>query len=486
MKNFVISAASMNKNYTSVPFYQTRPLPDLNPFEIYCRLATPGAHSFLLESGKGTPDIARYSFIGTDPYLSFKCKGSTIEFAEPSGTRVLHGDPLSELRNIFSRIGYQNRNSLPPFFGGAVGYFSYDFVHNFENLPRIAADDLQLPDIHLIFVDFVVAIDHIEQQMYVIFAPPKDRCATESPDTLCSEWNEKLSDLDARLKTPPSSTKDIAGISSTLTSVFSKETYMHRVRKCQEYIAAGDIYQANLSQRFVVDLDGCEPRSLYQRLREVNPSPFGAFIEFDDVTIVSVSPERLVRLHNRVADTRPLAGTKQRGKTVDDDSRLTDELLTDPKERAEHVMLVDLERNDLGRVCRYGSVQTKEFMAVEQCSHVTHIASTVQGQLSESRDAFDLIQAMFPGGTITGVPKIRCMEILDELEPITRGPYTGSLGYLSLSGDFDLNILIRSIIVKGTHGYIQVGAGIVADSIPEREYEETLLKAEALFAAIRN
>tara|TARA_B100000315_G_scaffold260191_2_gene319889 strand:+ start:6312 stop:7742 length:1431 start_codon:yes stop_codon:yes gene_type:complete len=476
----------MNKNYPPPPFYQIFPLPDLNPFEIYCRLATPGKNSFLLESGKGAPDIARYSFIGTDPYLSFKSKDGIIEIVGSSGTHVAHGNPFSELRNVFSRIGYQSTKSLPPFFGGAVGYFSYDCVHTIEDLPRIATDDLQLPDIHLVFVDLVVAIDHIEKQMYVIFAPPKDLYETKSPDTLCEEWNEKLADFDMRLNTSPPPIKDVAGISSTLTSICSKKTYMQRVRKCQEYIAAGDIYQANLSQRFVADLAGREPRFLYQRLREVNPSPFGAFIEFDDVTIASVSPERLVRLHNRVAETRPLAGTKQRGKTVDDDSRLTDELLTDPKERAEHVMLVDLERNDLGRVCRYGSVQTKEFMTVEQCSHVTHIASTVQGQLAESRDAFDLIQAMFPGGTITGAPKIRCMEILDELEPVARGPYTGSLGYLSLSGDFDLNIIIRSVIVKGTHGYIQVGAGIVADSIPEREYEETLLKAEALFTVMRN
>ncbi len=467
------------------PLYQTRPLPNLNPFEIYCRLATPGVDSFLLESGKGAPDIARYSFIGTDPYLSFKCKGSTIEITGPSGTQVSHGNPLSELRSIFSRIGYPNLKSLPPFFGGAVGYFSYDFVHHFENLPRSAADDLQLPDMHLIFVDSVVAIDHVEQQMHVIFAPPKDRCATESSDTLCAEWNGKLADIDTRLNTPPPPMKDIPETPPTLTSTLSKETYMQRVRKCQEYIAAGDIYQANLSQRFVADLAGYEPRTLYQRLREVDPSPFGAFIEFDEVTIASVSPERLVRLHNGVAETRPLAGTRQRGKTTEDDARLTDELLTDPKERAEHVMLVDLERNDLGRVCTYGSVQTNEFMAVEQCSHVNHIVSTVQGRLAESRDAFDLIQAMFPGGTITGAPKIRCMEILDELEPTTRGPYTGSLGYLSLSGDLDLNILIRSVIVKGTRGYIQVGAGIVADSIPEREYEETLLKAEAMFTAMR-
>ncbi|HIA14572.1 MAG TPA: anthranilate synthase component I family protein [Nitrospirales bacterium] len=474
----------MNKG-SLFPLHHTRPLPGLNPFEIYRRLATPGAESFLLESGKGTPDIARYSFIGTDPYLSFTCKGSTIEIAGPSGTHVSHGDPWLELRSIFSRIGYPNRTPLPPFFGGAVGYFSYDFVHHFEDLPRVAADDLQLPDMHLIFVDSVVAIDHVEQQLHLIFAPPKDRCTMESYDSLCAEWNGKLADLDNRLNTPPPPMKDVPETPPTLTSTLSKETYMQRVRQCQEYIAAGDIYQANLSQRFVADLAGYEPQTLYQRLREVNPSPFGAFIEFDEVTIASVSPERLVRLQDRVAETRPLAGTRQRGKTTDDDSRLTDELLADPKEQAEHVMLVDLERNDIGRVCRYGTVQTNEFMAVEQCSHVNHIVSTVQGELAESRDAFDLIQAMFPGGTITGAPKIRCMEILDELEPTTRGPYTGSLGYLSLSGDLDLNILIRSVIVKGTSGYIQVGAGIVADSIPEREYEETLLKAEALFAAMR-
>ncbi len=486
MQNFAISAALMNSPSTLLPFHHTRPLPDLNPFDIYRRLVTPSAQSFLLESGKGTPDIARYSFIGTDPYLSFTCKGSTIEIAHPSGTRVLHGDPWSELRSIFSRIGYPNRTSLPPFFGGAVGYFSYDFVHQFEDLPRVAADDLQLPDMHLIFVDTVIAIDHVAQQLHLIFAPPNDRCVTESPDTLQAEWDEKLINFVTRLNTPSPPLNDIPEAPPTFTSTLSKEAYMQRVRQCQKYIAAGDIYQANLSQRFVADLAKYDPQTLYHRLRNVNPSPFGAFIEFDEVTIASVSPERLVRLHSRVAETRPLAGTRPRGATTDDDVRLTDELLANPKERAEHVMLVDLERNDLGRVCRYGSVQTNDFMSIEQCSHVNHIVSTVRGELAMQHDSFDLIQAMFPGGTITGAPKIRCMEILDELEPTTRGPYTGSLGYLSLSGDLDLNILIRSVIIKGNRGYIQVGAGIVADSVPEREYQETLLKAEALFASTRN
>ena len=472
-----------NKPY--FPLYHTLPLPALSPFELYCRLATPGAHSFLLESGKGSSEIARYSFIGTDPYLSFQCKGTTIEITEPSGTRVLRGNPLSELRCIFARIGYPNLKSLPPFFGGAVGYFSYDFVHNFEDLPQIATDDLNLPDLHLIFVDFVVAIDHTEQKLHIMFAPPKDRCAIEPFNAFWKQWNEKLADIDTRLNTPRPLAKTTLLSQPTFTSTTSKEHYIQRVKQCQEYIASGDIYQINLSHRFVADLTEYDPRMLYQQLREVNPSPFSAFIEFDEVTIASVSPERLVRLHNGIVETRPLAGTKRRGETTDHDSLMTTELLTDPKERAEHIMLVDLERNDLGRVCRYGTVQTKEFMAIEQCSHVNHIVSTVQGQLAQSHDIFDLIQAMFPGGTITGAPKIRCMELLDELELTTRGPYTGSLGYLSLSGNMDLNILIRSIIIKDTRGYIQVGAGIVADSVPEREYEETLLKAEALFTAMR-
>ncbi len=486
MKNSAISGALMNNSDTPVPFSHTRSLPNLNPFEIYCRLATPGAQSFLLESGKGTPDTARYSFIGTDPYLSFESKGSTITITGPSETHISQGDPWSKLRSIFSSIAYPSQASLPPFFGGAAGYFSYDFVHHFEDIPRIATDDLQLPDIHLVFVDTVVAIDHLEEELHLIFAPPKDRYTTESPEALHAEWSQKLTDLDTRLLQPPPRLKAAPASPPTLDSTLSKDAYMHRVRTCQEYIAAGDIYQANLSQRFVADLAEYEPRTLYQRLRDVNPSPFGALIEFHEVTIASVSPERLVRLRNGVADTRPLAGTQRRGETSNDDLRLTDELLADPKEQAEHVMLVDLERNDLGRVCRYGSVQTDDFMAVEQCSHVTHIVSTVRGTLDNSLNAFDLIQAMFPGGTITGVPKIRCMEILDELEPTTRGPYTGSLGYLSLSGDMELNIIIRSMVVKDGRGYIQVGAGIVADSVPEREYQETLLKAEALFTAIRN
>ncbi len=476
----------MNSSHQSpFPLYQTLPLPELSPFEIYRRLVIPGTNSFLLESGKGDSEIGRYSFIGTNPYLTFKCKDSTIEIIEPSGTRVLHGDPLTELRKIFSRVGYPNAKSLPPFFGGAAGYFSYDFVRSLENLPRASADSLQVPDAHLIFVDLIIAIDHLKKQLHVIFAPPKDLTTSKPLSLLYSNWNQKLADIKIRLQTTAPPLKALPTTQPRFTSTHSKNEYIRQVEKCQEYITSGDIYQANLSQQFIADLNNYDSHALYQRLREINPAPFAAFIEFDDITIASVSPERLVRLQNRIAETRPLAGTRQRGKTHIADQQLNKELLTNAKERAEHVMLVDLERNDLGRVCSYGTVQTSEFMSIEQCSHVKHIVSTIQGQLSPSRDAFDLLQAMFPGGTITGAPKIRCMEILDELESTTRGAYTGSVGYLSLAGDLDLNILIRSLIIKDNRGYIRVGAGIVADSIPEREYEETLLKAEALFAAIR-
>jgi len=266
---------------------------------------------------------------------------------------------------------------------------------------------------------------------------------------------------------------------------------MERVTRCQEYIAAGDIYQANLSHRFAVGLGGHsagtgdEASSLYARLRQVNPAPFSALLEFDEVSVVSSSPERLVRLNGRLAETRPIAGTRPRGSTLTEDRHLAEDLLTNNKERAEHLMLVDLERNDLGRVCKYGSVRADEFMIVERYSHVSHLVSNIRGQLRDELDGFDLIRAMFPGGTITGVPKIRCMEIIESLEPIRRGLYTGSLGYIGWSGDVDMNIIIRTLVLKENRGYLQVGAGIVADSDPAREYDETLYKAGALIEALK-
>jgi para-aminobenzoate synthetase component 1 len=257
------------------------------------------------------------------------------------------------------------------------------------------------------------------------------------------------------------------------------------VRRCKEYIAAGDIYQANLSQRFSADLGGADPLRLYKILRSVNPSPFAAYLDFGDLQLVSSSPERLIRLHEGIADTRPIAGTRRRGDDHAETRDLSVELLTNEKERAEHIMLLDLERNDLGKVCKYGTVAVDELMVIENYSHVIHIVSNVMGELAAGRDAFDLVRAVFPGGTITGVPKVRCMEIIDELEPVARGPYTGSIGYFSNTGDMDLNIIIRTFVVSSGIAHIQVGAGIVADSDPVREYFETLQKAEALIKAFK-
>ncbi|HEX9021043.1 MAG TPA: anthranilate synthase component I family protein, partial [Nitrospirota bacterium] len=263
-----------------------------------------------------------------------------------------------------------------------------------------------------------------------------------------------------------------------------KDRFESMVRRCKEYIAAGDIYQANLSHRLSAKIGEADTLRLYKALREVNPSPFAAYLDMGDLALVSSSPERLIRLQDGVADTRPIAGTRRRGKDFDETKALSVELLTNEKERAEHIMLLDLERNDLGKVCDYGTVAVDEMMAVEDYSHVIHIVSNVQGKLAAGRDAFDLVRAVFPGGTITGVPKVRCMEIIDELEPVARGPYTGSIGYISNAGDLDLNIIIRTFVVKDGAAYAQVGAGIVADSDPEREYFETLQKAEALKKAL--
>ena len=286
--------------------------------------------------------------------------------------------------------------------------------------------------------------------------------------------------------------RDLPGGGFAISPDQPRADYIERVRRCKEYIRAGDIYQANLSHRFTIDLGdaaraGTGPLgpALFGRFREVNPSPFSGLLVFDDLCLVSSSPERLVRLQGRRVDTRPIAGTRPRGQTVAEDRQLAEDLLTNAKERAEHLMLVDLERNDLGRVCRYGTVRSDEFMVLERYSHVSHIVSNITGELRDGADGLDLIRAVFPGGTITGVPKIRCMEIIEELEPVRRGPYTGSLGYVSWSGDLDLNILIRTLVLTGGRGYLQVGAGIVADSDPGREYEETLYKAEALLAALR-
>jgi para-aminobenzoate synthetase component 1 len=467
------------------------PTPVEDPYELYRRLYVTGHPSFLLESGKGTAAVARYSFMGCGPYAVLSGKDQTYEMRARGQTTVHHGNPWNALRVRLRTARVPNPGELPPFFGGAIVFFSYDLARQFERLPRLALDDLDFPDLECLFVDQVAALDHHTQMLHLMFTPPLERFQQESRDKLYREGCDRLAEWEARLTVSSDSEERSHPIAPfTIRPGQSQDCYMDRVRQCQAFIRAGDIYQANLSHRFAMEWiqSGFSSRrlagDLYQRLRAVNPSPFSALLTMDRFSLVGCSPERLIRLTGRRADTRPIAGTRPRGMNAADDRRLTEELLTNTKERAEHLMLVDLERNDLGRVCRYGSVQTNELMTIERYSHVSHIVSNVSGELRDGVDGLDLIEAVFPGGTITGVPKIRCMEIIEQLEPVRRGPYTGSLGYISSNGDMDLNIIIRTLVMTDTAGYLQVGAGIVADSEPLREYEETLFKAEAVMTAL--
>jgi aminodeoxychorismate synthase component I len=457
-----------------------------HPLDLYEKIASPSQPSFLLESGKGQPTAQSYSFFGSGPVAVVSIPGRSLE---RSGE-----DPLTPLRRAIGAPGIEQPPDGPPFFGGAVGYFSYDFARRLEPLPQLAADDLKVPDMQFALYDLVTAVDHRTNRVQITFCPSMERFLGEPREKLYREGRDRLAEWEARLKAPAPRQEHSMMEPLSFAPEESKEAYLDRVRRAQAYIAAGDIYQANLSHRFAVDLP---PRhrsarerlpyehALYRQLRTVNPSPFSGLLRFGDLSLISSSPERLVRLRGRRAETRPIAGTRPRGSDAEDDQRLVGELLASPKERAEHVMLVDLERNDLGRVCDFGTVLVDEFMTVEQYSHVSHIVSNVSGVLREDATPFDLIRATFPGGTITGVPKIRCMEIIEELEPVRRGPYTGSFGYIGWNGDLDLNIVIRTLVLAGAKAYLQVGAGIVADSDPAKEYEETLHKAQAFFSSFQ-
>ncbi len=473
------------------PLILTRPAPSASPLELYAKIASARCPSFLFESGNGDGTMGRYSYFGVDPYHTLYGKGETCVCRSIQGRL----DPgISSFQYLTHLLGHQRivrPPGAPPFFGGAVDYLSYDLARRFERLPSLALDDLACPELEFACFDLVGAVDHELNRLVLMFCPPLDRFLGEPREKLFREGRDRLVEFEARLTGPEVVDTHGSHLGRlTFTPEQEQAIYSRNVRRCQEYIAAGDIYQANLSHRFNVTSSAFSSLgdlqtdlSAYRRLRALNPSPFSGILRFDTIRLISSSPERLIRLEGRRADTRPIAGTRPRGTNAADDQRLINELRVNEKECAEHVMLVDLERNDLGRVCRFGSVQVDELMTLEQYSHVTHLVSHVAGTLKDHATGFDLLKAMFPGGTITGVPKIRCMEIIEELEPVRRGPYTGSMGYLSWSGDLDFNILIRTLVMKDGRGYLQVGAGIVADSDPAREYEETIHKAQAFFSA---
>ncbi|MCK4401514.1 aminodeoxychorismate synthase component I [bacterium] len=439
---------------------------DFSPIQVYEIFRT-SAYSFILDSGTYEYGLGEYAFIGGDPFLLVMSKGSDVKVTYRNSSDVLkNADVLEVIRRILS--GYQIENNIfpVPFCGGCVGYFSYDL------------------DCCLAFYDLVIAYSYSQNKFYVVSTgfPEKGLKGEKRAE-------ERLKLVLGRLRALKGKKFNNSIVSPSIIngrdilSNFTKASYLNTVDRIKEYIVAGDIYQVNLSQRFTCDLciDSFE---LYKSLTKINPAPFAGFLNFGEESIISASPERFLYLKDGVVRTRPMKGTRPRGKTKKEDERLKNDLLKSEKDKAELMMIVDLERNDIGRVCEYGSIYLESRRDIEKYSTVFQTTSTVRGRLSKEKDRIDLLKACFPGGSITGAPKIRAMEIIEELEPTRRGIYTGSLGYLSFSGEMDLNILIRTLVAKKNEVRFQVGGGIVADSDPESEYQETLDKAKALFSAL--
>ncbi len=460
--------AFVAQGYNQVPVARKRPLGTLRPVDLL--RALPQGDRFLLESTRVSAE-GRYSFLGARPFLRFTAKAGQCFIDEVSQPEA----PLDVLRSLLRRWRGVRPQGMPLFCGGAVGFFGYEAAHCFETLPRHPRDDLRLPDMALSFIDTFMAVDHHEGQLLLV--------ASGSDWEDCERRLDALEDcVHAAVATPapPPPPQDSPGVA--YRSNFSQEAYLEAVERVREYVRAGDTYQVNLSQRLEADFPG-EPLALYEALSAINPVHFASYLEGNGYHVVSASPERLVRVEQGRATTRPIAGTRRRG-TPEEEARFVHELRTNEKERAEHAMLVDLERNDLGRVCTYGSVEVTRLMDIVEYAHVIHIESEVVGQLAPDVEPLDVVGALFPGGTITGVPKIRTMQIITELEPHARGLYTGSLGYLSFTGELDLNIVIRTLVVKDGRAYAQVGGGIVHDSQPRQEYKETLNKARSQLLAL--
>ena len=461
--------------------------------EVSTSLAAPEAFEFLkdrpfsffLDSGMDPQKLGRYSFMGSDPFLVLRSHGREVALLFSDKQEIVIGNPFNLLGQILGKYAIDPCPSPIPFIGGVVGYFSYDLCHFIERLPSTAIDDLKLPDCYLAFYDAIIAFDHLEGRAYIAATGFPEQNETRRMRKAESRI-EELGDMVAERHCSEaafSTKKAFSAKNSRMHANFTHEEYVKAVAAAREYICAGDIFQVNLSQRFDVDLS-IDPYELYRRLRQINPAPFASFLNFEGVTICSASPERFLRLQGDLVQTRPIKGTRPRGKSADEDEALSRELLHSVKDRAENVMIVDLERNDLGRVCRYGTVQVKELWALERYATVLHLTSTVEGKLRQDKNCIDLLKATFPGGSITGAPKVRAMEIIDELEPTKRSVYTGSVGYLSFNNEMDLNIVIRTFIIKDGKAYFQVGGGIVYDSDPEAEYVETLDKARALIEAL--
>ncbi len=441
--------------------------------------------SYFLDSGMDPTKLGKFSFVGSDPVAVLKTRGAHVSYSDERGTTHSDDGPFEALRSVLSAYQFEYDPDFPvPFPGGAVGYMSYDLGRHIEDIPSRAVDDLQLPEMCFGFYDRGLVFDHQNKKGYLVSTgfPEREERARQKRAVF------RLGDLKRRLcidadRAFGAEERCVGLVPRALNSNFTRDEYIRAVERARQYIIDGDIFEVNLSQRF--DAKICvRPQDLYLRLRSINPAPFASYLGFDDVQVVGASPERFLRKMGKKVETRPIKGTRRRGKTPEEDARLASELLSSSKDRAENMMIVDLERNDLGRVSRYGTVRVGELAVLETYPTVFHLTSTVEGELTEGKDCIDLLMATFPGGSITGAPKVRSMEIIEELEPTRRSVYTGSAGYIGFNGNMDLNIVIRTFLVKGGTAYFQTGGAVVYDSDPADEYQETLDKAKALFAAL--
>lgn len=446
-----------------------------------------GEYAFLLESVEGGEKWGRYSFLSSNPSLIFKAKGSTVEVITEAGiqSHAIEKDVLEPLKAILARYRPVRTDGLPRFYGGMVGFLAYDVVRQFERLPAMTKDDLDLPDALFLLPDTLLIFDNVSHRIKVVsnvlIPEATPRRLREAYDDAARKIDEIIEALRRPLDVSHTKGRGAGGLQ--LCSTMSHAEFIQAVQRAQEYVRAGDVVQAVISQRLSTKTTA-DPFDIYRALRIINPSPYMYYLRLGDFQVVGSSPEVLVRLEEGRIDLRPIAGTRPRGQSDAEDLALEHELLGDSKERAEHIMLVDLGRNDVGRVARIGSVTVSELMTVERYSHVMHIVSNIKGMLAEGYDAFDLLRACFPAGTVSGAPKIRAMEIVEELEPVRRGPYAGAVGYFGFSGNMDTCITIRTVVITDGTAHVQVGAGIVADSDPEREYEETMNKAKGMLKAI--
>jgi anthranilate synthase component 1 len=480
-----------------VPVHRELLSDSISPVQAFVRLDRGGAAG-LFESVIGGEKVGRYSFVASDPFLLIDARGKEVTLRRRNASlsretwieeRLTADNPVEILRREVQAVRVAHVGELPPFIGGAVGYAGYDTVRYVERLPNAPADDRRLPDLAFGLFDHMVVFDNVRKTVHVL-ALADVREAT-GPEELRQRYAAAAARVDAHVAAlnQPDDGLALADIDARgevaveYASNMTQAQFESGVRQCIEYIRAGDIFQVVISQRLAAPF-ALPPFELYRTLRVVNPSPFMFFLRMPDVTLVGSSPEIMVRVVDRKVTVRPLAGTRRRGATDEEDIRLAEELLADPKERAEHVMLVDLGRNDVGRVAKFGSVELSDVMVVERYSHVMHITSNVTGVLRDDCDAFDALAACLPAGTVSGAPKVRAMEIIDEIEPHRRGPYAGAVGYIDFAGNMDTCIALRTVVVQNGVAYVQVGAGLVADSVPATEYEETLNKARGLLKAI--